>query len=286
MSRFILILISLIISAYCRTNSETIAGIVVDENGEYLPFSTIRIMHKPIAVLSDAKGLFILKSKNINPTDTISISYIGYENMYLPVSKLSADSIESIRLHASMNMLHEITVLPEKKGTRKTVSKGKKHSWSLLRTCICGKTAGDTYGYEFHSKNNKKLLLEKVGFFYCAGDRQMTGMNFRINVYDMSNVAGDPSSDFINVLDAPKFFEYKLDDNDNGKFEFILPEPIILPEHAMVEIEFLENLDDEIFWFKSNLIGGKTWTKLFNENIWVKTPFSTPFFIECSEIED
>lgn len=65
----------------------------------------------------------------------------------------------------------------------------------------------------------------------------------------------------------------------------ILPEQIVLPDDAMVEIEFLENLDDEMFWYKSNLIGGKSWSKLFMENIWVKTPFSTPFFIECVEFD-
>lgn len=284
MNRILLIVIISLLNSVI-SSAESFSGIVVNENNEPLPYSTIRVKKKRIATLGSKDGLFKLTSDAICENDTIIISYIGYEPLNIRVGEYP-DSDNCLKMRTQLTQLNEISIYAPQNIKRKTVSKGKKHSWSLLRTCICGKTAGDTYGYEFHSKNNKKLLLEKVGFFYCAGDRQMTGMNFRINVYDMSNVAGDPSSDFINVLDAPKFFEYKLDDNDNGRFEFILPEPIMLPEHAMVEIEFLENLDDEIFWFKSNLIGGKTWTKLFNENIWVKTPFSTPFFIECSEIED
>lgn len=284
MNRILLIVIISFLN-HVISPAESFSGVVVNENNEPLPYSTIRVKKKRVATLSSKDGLFTLTSDAICENDTIIISYIGYETLNIRIGEYP-DSDNYLKMYTQLTPLNEISVYAPQNIKRKTVSKGKKHSWSLLRTCICGKTAGDTYGYEFHSKKNKKLLLEKVGFFYCAGDRQMTGMNFRINVYDMSNVAGDPSSDFINVLDAPIFFEYKLDDNYNGKFEFFLSEPIMLPEHAMVEIEFLENLDDEIFWFKSNLVGGKTWTKLFNENIWVKTPFSTPFFIECSEIDD
>ena len=265
--------------------ANTISGIVVDENGECLPYSTIRIMHKPIATLGDAYGCFTIKSESINQSDTLSITYIGYEPMKLAVNGLNADSTQTFKLQPATNLLNEITVNQKQKGKRKTVSKGKKHSWSLLKTNICGKTAGDTYGYEFHAKKNKKLFLDKVGFYYCEGDKQMTKMNFRINIYDMSNVKSEPTRNFINVLTEPIVFEYQLGDTASGKFEYTLPEQMVLPDDAMVEIEFLENLDDEIFWFKSNLIGGKSWSKLFLENIWVKTPFSTPFFIECVEFD-
>lgn len=278
------ILLFVIISFFnCTLSAETFSGIVVNDNNQPLPYSTIRVKGKRIAKLSDKLGRFELPSAAICANDTIIVSYIGYETLRIPVGEYS-DSVNYLKMDIHSTMLNEVSVYATKNIKRKTKTKGKKHSWSLLRTCICGETAGETYGYEFHANNNKKLLLDKVGFYYCAGDKQMTRMDFRINIYDMSRVTGDPSSAFINVQTEPIFFEYKLDDNDNGKFEFSLAEPVALPNHAMVEIEFLENLDDEIFWFKSNLVGGKTWTKLFNENIWVKTPFSTPFFIECSEI--
>ncbi|MGN1265158.1 MAG: carboxypeptidase-like regulatory domain-containing protein, partial [Muribaculaceae bacterium] len=90
--------------------AETISGIVVDENGECLPYSTIRIMRKPIATLGDAYGCFTIKSESINQSDTLSITYIGYEPMKLAVNGLKADSIQAFKLQPATNLLNEITV--------------------------------------------------------------------------------------------------------------------------------------------------------------------------------
>lgn len=285
MSRVFLITILSLLSL--EISAETVKGIVVDENDECLPYSTIRAEKRYVAVLSDSIGNFCLKSDKIKPTDTITISYLGYSTMKLTANQFLQDSVNYIKLCPSASILPEVIVSYASRTKRKARKVGKKHGWSMLKTCIKGETAGDSYGYEFHAKKNTKLLLDKVGFYFCEGDKQMTKMNFRINVYDMSRVKEDPTNKFINVLTKPVFFEYRLDDDKtSGKFEYELPEPILLPDDAMVEIEFLDNLDNEIFWFKSNLVGGKTWSRYFSENFWLKTPFSTPFFIECIEMED
>lgn len=285
MIRFIFLFIA---SFFClETYSYDISGIVVDENDECLPYSTIRAEKRYVAVLSDSIGNFCLKSDKIKPTDTITISYLGYSTMTLTANQFLQDSVNYIKLCPAASALPEVTVSHASKAKRKARKKGKKHGWSMLKTCFEGKTAGEACGYEFHAEKNKKLLLDKVGFYFCEGDNQMTKMNFRINVYDMSLVKEDPTNKFINVLTKPVLFGYRLDDDKtSGKFEYELPEPILLPDDAMVEIEFLDDLDNEIFWFKSNVVGGKTWSKYFAENLWVKTPFSTPFFIECIEMED
>ncbi|MDE5658744.1 MAG: carboxypeptidase-like regulatory domain-containing protein [Muribaculaceae bacterium] len=278
------LLILLLSIFFCDIHSEEVAGVVVDENNRPLPYSTIRIKKKKIATLGDRSGRFSISSGSICPNDTISVTYIGYEPLEIGVGK-DMDSVRVLKLNPSPTLLNEVSVCATSKIKQKTKRKGKKHSWSLIKTCITGKTAGDTYGYEFHTSKNKQLLLDKVGFYYCEGNNQVTEMNFRINVYDMSQVKTEPTRDFINILESPIYFEYKLGDDPNGKFEFQLPEPVVLPDNAMIEIEFLENLDDENFWFKCNLVGGSTWSKLFTENIWIKTPFSTPFFVECIELD-
>lgn len=60
----------------------------------------------------------------------------------------------------------------------------------------------------------------------------------------------------------------------------------MLPDRAMVEIEFLENLNDEVFWFKSNWFGKRTWSKSIIDGEWEKNPFAAPFFIECVEVRE
>ena len=59
-------------------NKKTISGYVVDGNtGEFIPHANIYIKDKYLGVMSDEYGFFNL-SGEINVTDTLIISYIGY----------------------------------------------------------------------------------------------------------------------------------------------------------------------------------------------------------------
>ncbi len=278
-----ILLITLLLLVDINLYAGGISGIVVDEKGQPLPYSTIRVKNKRIAVLSDSIGHFNLKTNGIQINDTIAISYLGYKTKEIPLNELENSMSEWIVLAPAPMILQEVMICPTDKMKRKTT--GKRHSWGALKTYIDGQMAGECFGYEFHAKKRKKLILDKVGFYYCEGDSQMTKMKFRVNVYDMSGVKKSPSSNFINVLSKPIYFDYNLKGPLSGKFEYELPERIVLPRDAMVEIEFLENLNGEIFWFKSNLIGKRTWAKSIIDGEWEQNPFATPFFVECIEVD-
>ncbi len=49
---------------------------------------------------------------------------------------------------------------------------------------------------------------------------------------------------------------------------------------------FLENLKENIFWYKSNVVGKRTWNKSLIAGYWDQNPFAAPFFIECIEIRE
>ena len=170
-------------------------------------------------------------------------------------------------------------------GKHKTVKKGKKHGWGLMKGYLTGATAGEAWGFEFHSKKDRRLVLDKIGFFYCEGDSQMTSMKFRVNVYDMSAVDGSMSDKFVNVLSAPIYFNYTLGEKRSGKFEYVLPSPVVLPADAMVEVEFLENLGSEKLYYKCNLVGKRSWGRYADDIYWYKHPFASPFFAECIEVD-
>ncbi len=285
MKRFIALTI-IVMLLQVNAWAEDIIGVVTDEAKQPLPYSTVRLMGKRIACLTDSAGRFRLSlKKNSNENDTLLISYLGYKTQKVPMIQLKGNSPVNFKLTPAPKMLNGVYVYPNKKIKTKTKKKGKKHSWALLRSYIDGLTAGECFGYEFHTKKDRTLVLDKVGFFCCDGLNRMTEMKFRINVYDMKSVKKSPSKDFVSVLDKPIYFDYMLIDNREGKFEYELPQQIVLPEHAMVEIEMLENLNEKRFWFKSNLIGRKTWSKFLSEDEWIQDPFGTPFFIECIEIK-
>lgn len=221
-------------------------GVVVDENKEALPYATVRIKNRSIAALGDSVGEFRLTVKRPQNHDTLTISYLGYETKEIPGTALEEGSKFTVEMTPAPAELNSVTVIPAKKIKRK--SKGKKHSSGMMLSFLDENMAGECFGYEFHAKKDSRLVLERVGFYYCKGKNQMTRMKFRINVYDMSEVKSDPSSEFVNILSRPIYFDYVLDkDKLSGKFVYELPECIVLPKDAMVEIEFLENLGNEIF---------------------------------------
>jgi len=280
------ILVYLFVVAAVVAYADSIVGVVVDGNGTVLPYSTVRVKNKRIAVLGDSVGKFDLSSKRITEKDTLVVSYLGYESKEMAVSQLNSGGPVRFCLELQATPLHEISVYPTGIAKAKTKKQGKSNGRGLFKSMLNGELAGECFGYEFHAKKNKRLMLDRVGFFYCEGERQMKHMTFRINVYDMSKVTKSPTKDFVNVLTEPIYFTYTLTDRTSGKFEYALPERILLPEDAMVEIEFLENLNDGIFWYKSNVVGKRTWNKSLIAGYWDQNPFAAPFFIECIEIRE
>ena len=257
-------------------------GIVVDENGQPLPYATVRVKGRQVAALGDSIGHFRLTDNKLTAKDSILITYIGYEPLRMSVGQTS-ESGRQFKFVPMAKQLQEVVVKSGKKLKRR--KQGKKHASGMMIATYSGDMAGETFGYEFHTPKNKKLILEKVGFYYIGGDKQLTRMKFRINVYDMSKVKSDPSAAFVNVLSKPIIFEYNYSDSDNGKFVYNLPQHIVLPRDAMVEIEFLEDLGEKILYFKSNLVGNKIWAKDLKSTFWMKNPFGAPFFFECIEID-
>ncbi|MCI8998150.1 MAG: carboxypeptidase-like regulatory domain-containing protein [Muribaculaceae bacterium] len=264
--------------------AENIRGIILDDKGAPLPYASVCVKHRGVGCLSDSLGRFDLKGRRILPDDTLTVSYIGYEPFEVVIKEIDGENKGRVMLSSLATKLNEVIVYPSGKIKKKT--KGKKHEWALIKSYLDGEMAGECFGYEFHAKKNKKLLLYKVGFYYCEGVRQMTKMKFRINIYDMSDVKKSPSSEFKNILSKPIYFDYVYNGLPSGKYEYILPESIMLPDRAMVEIEFLENLNDEVFWFKSNWFGKRTWSKSIIDGEWEKNPFAAPFFIECVEVRE
>ena len=279
--RKILFIFSALVSIV--TMGYNVTGVVVDEKGEPLSYATVRVPSLKTGVLCDSVGRFMLEVDKLRAKDSLKISYLGY------ITRRLAPGYESdtITLLPDITGIPEVVVVPKDKVKKRKA--GKKHGWALLNLtgCIDGPTAGDSYGYEFHVKKGKELVLYKVGFFYCDGPKkpQMTKMKFRINVYDMSNVKDDWTKDLIPAIPEPIYFDFELGEEKKGKFEYILPESILLPRDAMVEIEMLENLEDEMFYFKSNLFGRSIWSRSLEENFWCKNPFAAPFFVECLEME-
>ena len=63
----------------------TIQGKVTEENTNTIPYAAVKLMHHPSGIVTDTAGYFKLTISASKQNDTIVISSIGYESLYIPV---------------------------------------------------------------------------------------------------------------------------------------------------------------------------------------------------------
>lgn len=255
---------------------------------ESLCYANVQLLHNRIGTICDGDGRFSLNIPDKIKNDSVEFRYIGYGSKWYKLTDLTQDTI-MVMLSKKSEKLPELTVKVPRK--LKTVKVGKKHHGGLIRSEYSDGNSqyptpmkGETFGFEVKSKG-KQTWLKSVGFYILQCDEMMSKMRFRINIYDMEDVNKSPSCDFRNVLNEPIYFDYKKEDVVNERYEYALPDPILLPDKAMVELEFLDNMNGESLPFKGNLLGKNTWYKSASGRYWDKCPFSVPFFIECVQMK-
>ena len=91
-----------------------ITGVVADEEGEPLPGASILIKGSTRGVMTDVDGTF---SIDVDPEETLEISYLGYETMAIPVGE---QTYISVKLQPLSSELDEVTVVAF--GTQKKAS--------------------------------------------------------------------------------------------------------------------------------------------------------------------
>jgi hypothetical protein len=106
------LLIPLIRKPQITFNFRSIKGLVIDgKTRRPLPFSNIFLNNKSTGTISNSAGRFELKIAPADNSDTLGISYIGYEMVTIPLSALDT-SILIVRLSAEKVQIKEIVVKP------------------------------------------------------------------------------------------------------------------------------------------------------------------------------
>lgn len=83
---------------------------VTDEEGNGLPFATVRISNSGLGTISSESGYVTLMLQEENKNDTIIISYIGYELKKLLPNEIEPES--SISLKSEAALLSEVIIRP------------------------------------------------------------------------------------------------------------------------------------------------------------------------------
>lgn len=153
-------------------------GTVSDEQtGTTLPGAHIIIKNKQIAAITDVNGQFRLPLNEVQPDDSIIISYIGYTPMGFSISDYLAHKDSLIRLKSSTTLLKEVTISSKKpdvmammKNIVKVYEKGKRKSPYLAKGYYCEKARID---------NKYVMFAESIGYSVYNGMKMPhTGYSF------------------------------------------------------------------------------------------------------------
>ncbi len=111
-------LLGLLVFSFASAQTTKIRGNIKDaESGKPLPFVNISFVGKPIGTISDFNGEYYIETQN--PSDSITISYLGYQSQTYPVKKgifqtIDANlerghiEIEEVIVHRGENPAHPI----------------------------------------------------------------------------------------------------------------------------------------------------------------------------------
>jgi hypothetical protein len=100
-----------LLGIYFVSGQSFIMGKVVDaESNEPLPFTTLSFVGTTTGTVSNAQGLFRLQIPQTSPSDSLLISYIGYESKTYALHQMPESVI--IRLNPAVVQLEALVILP------------------------------------------------------------------------------------------------------------------------------------------------------------------------------
>lgn len=281
----------LLLLAVCHFISSSYAFQILQisdcQSNEPIPYGNIFMKAAGIGFTTDSMGLRRIDLKKwITDNDTVICSAFGYEKNYTVLDKYNLNTYDTIKvmLNPKPIELPEIPISP-KNGTKvKRHVIGKRNNHGLFKCLYYDMDStflmnDFTSGYEI--KTNKGFSeLTKFGFYIMPHQQMLSNMKFRINIYDMAHISGDSSDNFIPITE-PLYVVYSKEKVKDNKFTYEFSNPVILPQRAMVEIEFLEPMNGEYIITKGNGIGKSVWNRV-GINQWRKDPFDRPFFLEIN----
>lgn len=216
----------LILFCFCQANSQTLKGIVVDENSTPLSHVNVSIQSLNIGVYSNVNGFFEL---DINHSNILIFSHIGYKT-----KKISAKEIKdfskrlTIVLNSKTEKINEVVVSSKKKKLSKT---------STLGTYKKVTKFGSSSKYGFQSaiwiKNPKKNRgkLMKVIFYVDKNNKYISNkltslpVHYKLKFYDYNVEKNTPGKllSYEDIIVIPKGNKYQKISVDLSSFNILFP---------------------------------------------------------------
>lgn len=242
----------------------SIKGTVIDKKtNEPIPFSSVGIIGKTMGTVSNENGYFELVLKEINETDSLKISAIGYQSKSYTVKQAKNFTAEKIYLNESAVLLNEVVIKPSKTITKVLGNKNYNKNISCSFQGVDNNYKGVQAAIKANNKKGRVVWIENFNFFISKNDAADSAM-FRLNFYkeDKNGMPGE------NILHQPIVFKTKV---ERGEVSVDLKKyNINTNDDFFISLECLsDNINSKNLAFSGALLG-PSYFKLATFSSWEK----------------
>ena len=151
-------------------------GKVIDnESKKAIAFAYVKLENKPIGTVTNENGVFDFTISDKEKNDNLKISYLGYKNLIIPISKITNQDNIVLKLSVSPSELDEIVVKAAKLPKAKTVLK--KAINAIPNNFANNPTNLEAYYREIVSENGQTIKFSDATckYYYTGYDKKSYG---------------------------------------------------------------------------------------------------------------
>lgn len=183
-------------------------GRIMEDDTHPIPFASIRFLNRPGGTVSDADGIFILRSGRPRPNDTLLISSVGFAEVKIPLNRFLRNN--RFVLKRELTRMMPVTVRSFRNANVAGARSDRVGYFRSWRTDHTGGEIGREFKFPY-----REYQLAKVWFkIYSTCDTNILRLHIRDNNEEMPGVEILPytiTKSIYQATDANKVVEFDLE---------------------------------------------------------------------------
>jgi hypothetical protein len=234
--------------------------VISNETRAGIGFVNVGVMGKNIGTVTNESGSFNLDFGDIDNSDSLRFSMIGYESKTLAVSQLKTDPIKVVYLESKIYSLPELNIVYPR---GREIMLGTPVVTNALRSGFSDNNLGSELGIQVYVK--KRLKLNDIHF--NVGACTYDSVTYRLNIYRVSD-------QFVweNILTKPIYISFTKEKIRKAITYDLKDYSIIIEGSIIVTLELYRDLGEGKLLFLTQFFTGTTYHRKTKEGTWIESP--------------
>jgi hypothetical protein len=227
---------------------------------EGIGYVNIGVLGKNTGTVSGASGIFSLDFTELDDSDSLRFSMIGYEPVTYKVGRLKQESSKTVE------MIPRTYELPE---TKIIYPRGREVTLGtpVVSTALKSGFADNNLGYELGIKVYVKKRLKLKDINLNVGSCTYDSVTYRLNIYKHTE-----EDNWENILSNPIYLSFKMKDIYKEVTLSLKEYSILLEGEYIITLELYRDLGAGKLLFLTQFFTGTTWNRKSRESEWRQTP--------------